>query len=245
LKTLIGLIAAVAMLLVAAMPVAAAHEAGHEAGGGDKVTLCHATNSFTNPFVAIQVDASGNVEGHKADDGNFHVNEKTGLQDFLLSTRPELQSCDQAEAELVAVTPLAPAVSAPTCVAPGILTTTAVTGIVYTITPAPYTPGVSTGTFTVTAAADTEAGFTLAAGAPTIFPNLVVPAQLVCGSDVQGGTGGPVITPVTPVVRGGTLANTATDQPSTPFALLLGTLLLGAGVVSMGAMVLSERRFRI
>lgn len=174
-KRLIGSMAAVGLLLMLAMPVAAAHEAGHDTGGGDKVTLCHATNSASNPFVAIQVDGSGNFSGHKANDGEFHINAKTGLQDFLLS-ESDFETCDQAGD--VQVTPVAPTVSAPTCVAPGVLTLNAVEGVVYTISPV-YTAGVSTGAFTVTAAADADEGFVLAPGATTTF-NVTVPAQLNC-----------------------------------------------------------------
>jgi len=171
-KRLIGFMAAVGLLLTLALPVAAGN---HETGGGEKVTLCHATNSATNPFVAIQVDASGNFSGHKADNGDFHINAKTGLQDFLLEGSG-LTACDDVAD--VPVTPLAPAVSAATCLAPGMLTLTEVAGVEYTITPA-YTAGVSSGAFTVTATA--EEGFTLAAGATTTF-NVTVPAQLNCAA---------------------------------------------------------------
>jgi len=166
--------AAVGLLLTLALPVAATHEADHKSGGeDDKVSLCHATNSATNPFVAIQINASG-LSGHKANDGDFHVNAKTGLQDFLLEGG--LTACDDVAD--VPVTPLAPAVSGATCLAPGTLTLTAVTGVVYTITPA-YIAGVSSGAFTVTATADADEGFTLATGATTTF-NVTVPAQLNC-----------------------------------------------------------------
>jgi len=172
-KRLIGLMAAVGLLLTLALPVAATHKADHESGGEDgKVTLCHATNSETNPYVVIQVDASGDFSGHKTGE-DFHINAKTGLQDFLLEGSG-VAVC--ADILLVPVTPLAPAVSAATCLAPGMLTLTAVAGIAYTITPA-YTAGVSSGDFTVTAAA--EAGFRLAPGATTTF-NVTVPAQLNC-----------------------------------------------------------------
>ena len=227
-KRLIGLIAATGLLLMLALPVAASHEAGHETGGGDKATLCHATNSLSNPFVAIEVDASGNFSGHKADDGDFHINAKTGRQDFLLAGSG-LETCDDVVD--VPVTPLAPAVSGATCVAPGMLTLTEVVGVEYTITPA-YTAGVSSGAFTVTAAA--EEGFTLASGATTTF-NVTVPAQLNCAAaaapSVSAGTcvapGALTLTAVTGVMysvspaysAGATGMFTVTAAPAAGFTL--------------------------
>lgn len=58
----------------------------------DKVTLCHATNSLTNPFVQIEVSVNG-LNGHRVGE-SFHVNAKTGLQDFLLSDT-DLSTCDE------------------------------------------------------------------------------------------------------------------------------------------------------
>ena len=58
----------------------------------DKVTLCHATNSATNPYVAIEISVGG-LNGHKAPNGDFHVNAKTGLQDFLLGFWQEPVMC--------------------------------------------------------------------------------------------------------------------------------------------------------
>lgn len=159
-RRLIGPIAAMALLLVLAMPAAASNE---------KVALCHATNSLTNPFVEIEVSVNG-LNGHKAGEA-FHVNAKTGFQDFLLG---DLASCDEVTDNLE-VTPLAPAVSGATCEAAGGLALTEVDGITYAIEPA-YTAGDS-GSFTVTATADE--GFTMAEGAETEF-EVTVAAKLSC-----------------------------------------------------------------
>lgn len=146
------------------------------AASDHKVILCHATNSLDNPYVAIEISEAGLEAGHKADNGDFHINAKTGLQDFLLANT-ELEACDDVpdtEVDLE-VTPLAPTVGAATCAAAGTLTLTAVEGVSYSIDPA-YTAGLS-GAFTVTASA--EEGYVIATGATTVF-NVVVAAQLNC-----------------------------------------------------------------
>jgi len=53
---------------------------------GHKITICHATNSASNPYVVITIDvaawhASGDV-GHSPD---HHVNAKTGDEDKVWS----------------------------------------------------------------------------------------------------------------------------------------------------------------
>ena len=166
-RRLIGPIAAVVLLLGLALPVAADNE---------KVTLCHATNSASNPFVAIEV-SQGGLNGHRAPNGDFHVNAKTGLQDFLLEGSG-LDACDDVPDDLE-VTPLAPGVSAATCEAAGVLTLTEVEGVTYDIEP-DYTAGAS-GDFVVTATADE--GFTIAEGAETEF-EVTVPAKLNCAAGV-------------------------------------------------------------
>lgn len=40
-------------------------------GNEDKVTVCHATGSKTNPYVVITIDRSGWENGHKKHDGDF------------------------------------------------------------------------------------------------------------------------------------------------------------------------------
>jgi hypothetical protein len=163
-RKLIGLIAGVAMVFALALPVAA----------NDKVTICHATSSAGNPYVAIKVDANSGYEPHLSDNpGNSPL--AGHEQDFLLENT-DLETCDQV-ADVA--TPLAPSVSDATCEAAGTLTLTAVEGITYSIEPA-YTVGDS-GDFTVTATADE--GWTIAEGAQTVF-EVSVAAALDCPADV-------------------------------------------------------------
>ncbi len=161
-RRLIGLLAATAMVFILAVPVAAAPK--------DKFTICHATSSEGNPFVAIKVPEGSSFSPHLSDnEGNSPL--AGHEQDFLLENT-DLVTCDQVDDP---VTPLAPAVSDATCDAPGALTLTEVDGVTYTIEPA-YAPGDS-GDFTVTATADE--GFVIADGADTVF-EVTVPAALDC-----------------------------------------------------------------
>ena len=165
-RKLIGLAAGVAMVFALALPVAAT----------DKVTICHATSSAGNPFVAIKVSANSGYEPHLSDNpGNSPL--AGHEQDFLLENT-DLETCDQV-ADVA--TPLAPSVSDATCEAAGTLTLTAVDGITYSIEPA-YTVGDS-GDFTVTATADE--GWTIEEGAQTVF-EVSVPAALDCPAGCCG-----------------------------------------------------------
>ncbi len=161
-RKLIGLVAGVAMLLTLALPVAASN---------DKVTICHATSSESNPYVAIKVAANSGYEPHLSDNpGNSPL--AGHEQDFLLENT-DLETCDQVPDP--AATPLAPSVSGATCEDAGVLTLTEVEGIAYTIEPT-YTIGDS-GDFTVTATA--EEGWVIAEGAQTVF-EVSVPAAIDC-----------------------------------------------------------------
>ena len=160
-RKLIGLIAGVAMVFALTLPVVASN---------DKVTICHATSSESNPYVAIKVAVNSGYEPHLSDNpGNSPL--AGHEQDFLLENT-DLETCDQV-ADVA--TPLAPSVTDATCEAAGTLTLTAVEGITYSIEPA-YTVGDS-GDFTVTATA--EEGWTMAEGAQTVF-EVSVPAALDC-----------------------------------------------------------------
>ena len=188
-RKLIGLVAGAAMVFALAMPVAATN---------DKVTICHATSSAGNPFVAIKVSVNSGYAPHLSDNpGNSPL--AGHEQDFLLENT-DLQTCDQVADT---ATPLAPSVTDATCEAAGTLTLAAVEGIAYSIEPA-YTAGDS-GDFTVTATA--EEGWTIAEGAQTVF-EVSVPAALDCPESVAA---------VAPSVTGptcdapGSLSVTATE----------------------------------
>ena len=165
-RKLIGLVAGVAMLLTLALPVAASN---------DKVTICHATSSESNPYVAIKVAANSGYEPHLSDNpGNSPL--AGHEQDFLLENT-DLETCDQVPDP--AATPLAPSVSGATCEEAGVLTLTEVEGIAYTIDPT-YSVGDS-GEFIVTASA--EEGWVIAEGAQTVF-EVSVPAAIDCPENV-------------------------------------------------------------
>jgi hypothetical protein len=77
LKRLI-LLGAAAMLAVAVLPGAAG--ATPADGDGHKVTICHVTNSASNPYVVITVDVAA-FDGEGKKDHTQHYSDKTGLSD--------------------------------------------------------------------------------------------------------------------------------------------------------------------
>ncbi|MEX0667504.1 MAG: hypothetical protein WD313_04175 [Acidimicrobiia bacterium] len=60
---------------------------------GHKITICHATNSASNPYVVITIDVAawnpGDDHGHSPDN---HVNSKTGDRDKVWN---ETTGCDE------------------------------------------------------------------------------------------------------------------------------------------------------
>ena len=178
------------MVFALALPVAASNE---------KVTICHATSSESNPYVAIKVSVNSGYEPHLSD--NPGSSPLAGHeQDFILENT-DLETCDDVP-EPVA-TPIAPNVSGATCEAPGMLTLTAVEGIVYTVDPA-YTAG-DAGEFTVTASA--EEGWVIAEGTQTIF-EVSVPAAIDCPETAAAIA--PSVTGPTCVAPGSLTLNAAT-----------------------------------
>lgn len=65
-----------------------------DAVDGHKITICHATNSATNPYVVITIDvAAWSTSGDVGHSPNHHVNSKTGDADKVWN---EITGCDQA-----------------------------------------------------------------------------------------------------------------------------------------------------
>jgi hypothetical protein len=61
---------------------------------GHKITICHATNSASNPYVVITIDvAAWNSSGDVGHSPDHHVNAKTGDADKVWS---EDTGCDEA-----------------------------------------------------------------------------------------------------------------------------------------------------
>jgi hypothetical protein len=64
-KILTSIAAAASLVALAVSPALAWQSGGGQGGGNeDKVTLCHATDSNTNPYVRITVAAAGAYHGH-------------------------------------------------------------------------------------------------------------------------------------------------------------------------------------
>jgi len=57
---------------------------------GHKITICHVTNSATNPYVVITIDiAAWHDEGNQGHSPDQHVNHKTGQHDQLWDAATE------------------------------------------------------------------------------------------------------------------------------------------------------------
>jgi hypothetical protein len=86
-----------AILVLSVMGSALATEPDPDSGliDGHKTTICHVTNSATNPFVEITIDiAAWHSEGSEGHSPDHHLNKKTGDNDFELGLATE---CDGAE----------------------------------------------------------------------------------------------------------------------------------------------------
>jgi hypothetical protein len=79
---------------------------------GHKITICHATNSATNPYVVITIDVAawnpGDDNGHSPEN---HVNAKTGDQDKVWN---EDTGCDEATTTTSTTTTSSTTTTAPT-----------------------------------------------------------------------------------------------------------------------------------
>jgi hypothetical protein len=83
---LITLVTTVSLLTLSVMGPALATRPGSspDLEDGHKITICHATNSETNPYVVITIDiAAWNDEGGQGHSPEHHVNRKTGDHDVL------------------------------------------------------------------------------------------------------------------------------------------------------------------
>ena len=82
------------LLVFGVSQAALATKPGSEPGAIDehKVTICHATNSASNPYVVITIDiAAWNTSGDVGHSPDHHVNAKTGDADRVWS---ENTGCD-------------------------------------------------------------------------------------------------------------------------------------------------------
>jgi len=73
---------AIASMLLLGLMVGPAGATAPDAGGNHKITICHATNSASNPYVVITIDEAAWVGGTGAGHGpDRHMNRKTGDAD--------------------------------------------------------------------------------------------------------------------------------------------------------------------
>lgn len=94
-RKLITLVTTVSLLTLSVIGPALATQPGSspDLEDGHKITICHATNSATNPYVVITIDIAawheeGGEVGHSPD---HHFNQKTGDRDKFWD---ETDSCD-------------------------------------------------------------------------------------------------------------------------------------------------------
>lgn len=79
-----------------------------EAIDGHKITICHATNSASNPYVVITIDvAAWHTEGDVGHSPDHHVNSKTGDHDKVWN---ETTGCDEPTTTTSTTTTTAPPV---------------------------------------------------------------------------------------------------------------------------------------
>jgi hypothetical protein len=85
-RKLITLVTTVSLLTLSVMGPALATRPGSspDLEDGHKITICHATNSETNPYVVITIDiAAWNDEGGHGHSPEHHVNRTTGDHDVV------------------------------------------------------------------------------------------------------------------------------------------------------------------
>lgn len=85
-RRLITLVTTISLLVLSIMGSALATKPGTDPDliDGHKITICHVTNSATNPYVVITIDIAAwqdaGSEGHSPE---HHVNQKTGDHDVI------------------------------------------------------------------------------------------------------------------------------------------------------------------
>jgi len=80
------------LLSLTVMAPALATKPGSGPDEGHKITICHVTNSATNPYVVITIDvAAWHSDGEEGHSPEHHVNHKTGDHDVVWD---EVTGCD-------------------------------------------------------------------------------------------------------------------------------------------------------
>jgi ABC-type sugar transport system substrate-binding protein len=85
-RRLITLTAMAALLVLSIVGPAQATKPGTDPSliDGHKITICHVTNSATNPYVVITIDISAwHADGNEGHSSDHHINHKTGQHDQL------------------------------------------------------------------------------------------------------------------------------------------------------------------
>jgi LPXTG-motif cell wall-anchored protein len=158
-------VAAVALFGVAAVATATSY--GADATPNEKVTICHATSSDTNPYTVNTVDESSIDEQHNRYLNGHGDHERDIIPPFRTFPGRNWDEAGQAiwangckvPIVLEEVTPLAPGLDPPTCDAPGTVDLPTVIGVEYGTTVNPD------GSVTTTATA--VEGYVLADGSTT------------------------------------------------------------------------------
>jgi hypothetical protein len=84
-KRALTLATTIALLVLSIAPaIATPPESDPGLVDGHKITICHATNSASNPFVLITIDvAAWHTEGEIGHSPDHHVNQETGDHDVV------------------------------------------------------------------------------------------------------------------------------------------------------------------
>ena len=229
------------VMLAALLPVFAVVGAASPrgAGAGDttpKVTICHATNSNTNQYRTITVDANAVIKrGHDGHEGPvwnptlkdakvkwgdiipaFDWVDKQHVTHHYAGMNTEALDVIANGCKILTVTPVAPTVSpSTTCDVQGTYTIPATKGVVYLLDGTAIAAGTYNGPKTATITAQAKPGYLLSD--PTWSFTLNLPAAAVCPTQV---------TPVNPTF---TLSSTCEVQGTYTIPATTGITYLLAG----------------